>query len=337
MENEAIAFDRVTCRKTFNRIGYAYFAFQLLFAGVAYLVSFIFNRYSISVPELAQWLINYLPMYLLAVPATALIISKIPPTKPEPGKITAGKYMILLLIGWGLTIVGSLFGRLLSFIINAITGLNTTDALNATLQHTNIFIVIFFTVIMAPIVEEFLCRKLIVDHTLQYGEKTAIIVSGLIFGLIHGNFFQFFYAFILGMLMAYIYIKTGKLRYTILFHMIVNTLGGLVPTLLIQSIGIDTDKLLHDSAAYMDTYMAAVKSHIPQFLMLILFEIIEYGAAIAGIVLFFVFIKKIIATVKPMNIPKGERFKCIILNPGMILFLLATTADFIAYLILNQY
>lgn len=48
------------------------------------------------------------------------------------------------------------------------------------------------------------------------------------FGMAHGNFSQFFYAFGIGILWAYVYAKTGKVRYTIGFHMLFNLLGGVI-------------------------------------------------------------------------------------------------------------
>ena len=38
------------------------------------------------------------------------------------------------------------------------------------------------------------------DRLLGYGQKTAIIISGIMFGMAHGNFSQFFYAFGIGIL-----------------------------------------------------------------------------------------------------------------------------------------
>lgn len=326
-------FNERECRKTFSRIGFSYFIFELLFAGMGYLLLYIFSRNFTDLirrHELVRWLVNYLPMYFIALPLTALLLKKLPAVKPEKHRLSAGKFCILFLIGWGLTMAGNIIGNIFSAFIDSITGLETSNTLDSLLFDTNPLIIIFFVIIMAPIVEEILCRKLIVDHTLKYGEWTAILLSGLIFGLIHGNFFQFFYAFALGMLMAYIYVKTGRLRYTIIFHMLINTVGSLISILLMRSIGINPDGLSQLGQEYIDIML----SHIPQVIMLIFYVFIEWSAAIAGIVLFIIFISRIIKTVKPMNIPKGKRIKCIFINPGMILFFIIIIADFVTYLIL---
>lgn len=86
----------------------------------------------------------------------------------------------------------------------------------------NIAMVVF----AAPIVEELLYRKMLIDRIAAYGDGVSVVVSGLLFGLAHGNFSQFFYAFGLGALFAYVYIKTGHIGYTIGFHMFFNLIGG---------------------------------------------------------------------------------------------------------------
>ena len=80
--------------------------------------------------------------------------------------------------------------------------------------------------VAAPIFEEIVYRKLVIDRLRRYGDLFAVVVSGLIFGLIHGNFSQFFYATLLGFLFALVYLYSGKLRYTIALHIAINFIGS---------------------------------------------------------------------------------------------------------------
>ena len=72
-------------------------------------------------------------------------------------------------------------------------------------------------------------------YVLPFGEKPAVILSGLAFGLIHGNLTQFFYAFGLGIAFGYIFVKTGKVKYPIILHMIINFLGSVVSVLVLNA------------------------------------------------------------------------------------------------------
>ena len=137
-------------------------------------------------------------------------------------------------------------------------------------------------VVLAPVFEELVFRKVIVDRVLPFGEWPAILFSGITFGLFHGNLTQFFYAALLGMVLAYVYIRTGNVLYTIGIHACINFLGGVLP-------------LLVPAASY--------------FVLLV---------ALAGIVLFFVLKKNIHVEKNAVPGVGGAMFG----NVGMILFLI---------------
>lgn len=74
------------------------------------------------------------------------------------------------------------------------------------------------TVVIPALVEEFAFRGLILGSLKKYGEGFAIITSSIIFGIMHGNFEQIPFAFLVGMILGYIAVKTNSLRIAILIH-----------------------------------------------------------------------------------------------------------------------
>ena len=74
---------------------------------------------------------------------------------------------------------------------------------------SNLWVNLFIMVLCAPVAEELIFRKLLIDRLTQYGEGVAVLFSGLMFGLFHGNLNQFVYAFVLGLCFGFIYVKTG--------------------------------------------------------------------------------------------------------------------------------
>lgn len=85
------------------------------------------------------------------------------------------------------------------------------------------FIDFIIVVIMAPIVEEFLFRGVILHRfTIKWGVKWAILGSSLIFGFLHKDFIG---AFVFGIVMCILYIKTASILVPILAHMINNLLS----------------------------------------------------------------------------------------------------------------
>ena len=78
-------------------------------------------------------------------------------------------------------------------------------------------------VLAAPIVEELLFRGLVYGNLQKlWNQKGAMLASALLFGLYHGNVVQFIYAFIIGLLLVYIYEAFGTICAPILSHMIAN-------------------------------------------------------------------------------------------------------------------
>lgn len=83
--------------------------------------------------------------------------------------------------------------------------------------------------ILAPLLEEWLCRGMILRGFLANGVRPwlAIVLSALFFALIHLNPWQAIPAFALGCLFGFVYYKTGSLKLTMLMHL-TNNLTALV-------------------------------------------------------------------------------------------------------------
>lgn len=79
---------------------------------------------------------------------------------------------------------------------------------------------ILLAVIMAPIFEEIVFRGIIQKGLINKGVKPwpAIIISAIIFGLVHGNPWQFVGAVLLGSILGLVYYKTKSLLLSILLH-----------------------------------------------------------------------------------------------------------------------
>lgn len=85
---------------------------------------------------------------------------------------------------------------------------------------------IFSIVIAGPVIEEVLFRGAITQALLkQYSPVKAILFSALLFGLIHINPAQVVPAFLIGILLAWTYYKTGSLIPCIVMHILNNSLS----------------------------------------------------------------------------------------------------------------
>ena len=83
--------------------------------------------------------------------------------------------------------------------------------------------------VFAPLFEEWLCRGLVLRGLLQRMKPGwAMVISSLFFAVIHLNPWQALPAFVIGMLFAYVYYRTGSLKLTMLMHCTNNTLAALL-------------------------------------------------------------------------------------------------------------
>lgn len=75
--------------------------------------------------------------------------------------------------------------------------------------------------ILAPIVEELMFRGAIFDTLLPFGRRFAMVSSALLFGLFHGNLIQIPFAFLVGLVLAYVRSEYGMI-WCIALHFINN-------------------------------------------------------------------------------------------------------------------
>lgn len=73
-------------------------------------------------------------------------------------------------------------------------------------------------VILAPIFEELIFRGMILNALTKYNKMFAIIVTSLLFGLLHLNITQAIPAFFMSLVLCYMYVQTDSILVTILAH-----------------------------------------------------------------------------------------------------------------------
>lgn len=179
------------------------------------------------------WCSMLIPVYLLSFPLSVLAFRRIETAPMEIHKLSGKHFIDCILIGVFLSGTGSLLGILIeSFLVSAPgAGSNAVEEL---LLQSDLFWRVLCVGVAAPIVEELVFRKLLIDRVICAGEKITVFLSGFLFALSHGNFSQFFYTFFLGMLWAYIYVRTGRVIYMILLHMILNLSSSVITVFVLE-------------------------------------------------------------------------------------------------------
>lgn len=80
----------------------------------------------------------------------------------------------------------------------------------------------------APVTEELMYRGFVLKNLSRVGQRFGIIMSALLFGLMHGNVSQFIFAFFMGIFFAHIDIKHNSLLPSMIVHAFVNTFSIIV-------------------------------------------------------------------------------------------------------------
>ncbi len=265
------------------------------------------------------WLVTFAPIYLAAMPVCLLILKNMPRVRFRQQKLGGKNFWVLLLACFPLMYAGSFIGNLLSMLFS---GGAAENALNSYAMD-NHPLKILVMVILAPILEEYIFRKQIIDRTVHLNERSAIFFSAATFALFHLNLYQFFYAFAIGLVLAYVYIRTGRLRYSILMHAIVNFMGSVVAPLVLSMVDINAiDAMNADPEMLMELY----GTMLPGLAVLMAYELLFLGLIAAGIICIITHWRKIVLLPDPRILPRGRKFTSFYLNPGMLIYILVCVA-----------
>ena len=222
--------DRRRARRAASLCAFAVVAMHVVAYALYYLYSKLFPYRSGDVDLIANTVISD----LIAMPLCWLIFLRRMPRNgalcgPEAERepLRASRFFFFLPCAYAVMYGGALTGRLIGALFG---GFN--DIITETVTTVHPLVTLLCASILAPIAEELFFRKLLIDRLSAFHPLDAILFSALLFGLMHGNLTQFLYAFPMGALFGIVYWRTKNIRYTILLHMVLNTLGGLIPVLI---------------------------------------------------------------------------------------------------------
>lgn len=309
-------------RKHFSKVGLVMFLGTLIIYGVQMLAEIICQNVDVIKNNTdLYFIVSMFSTYIIAYPLIFLMFKKIPVQEGvEKKKMKVSHILIAFLICYAGTYICNLIGTFTTTIIGAIKHSEVENVMANLTSQISPWVNFLIVVIAAPIMEELLFRKFIIDRTARFGEGVAIVLSGLMFGLFHGNLNQFAYAFLIGVLFGFIYIKTRRIIYTIILHMIINFLGGFVSSIMLKFSNYAELMELTTTNTDPEVLMAFMKENVIGILVFMIYAMILMAFVVAGIVMFFVNKRKFKLEAGEVTIEKGQRFKTIILNVGMILY-----------------
>ncbi len=131
--------------------------------------------------------------------------------KRKEKKVKVANYFPVVYLGIGMAVALNM----LIFLFN----------LNGDTADLNIYLAILSSGIIGPILEEILFRYVFLNRLRNFfTTHNAILLSSLVFALLHGDIITMIYAFIMGFIFAYVYVKYDNIKVSIMCHISANTI-----------------------------------------------------------------------------------------------------------------
>ncbi len=296
-------------RQVFSRVGFAYAAYLTISTASQLLAAALLQPFRARMGEDLWFVVCMLCMYPAAFLVFWLLMRRIPkdPAGRPDMPLRAGRFLGIFIICVGVMYAGNLLGQLISQMADRLTGRQSVNAVVELVMGMDTWAVFLAAVAAAPVMEELLFRKLLLDRVSVFGDRTAILLSGVVFGLAHGNFYQFFYAFGLGSIFAWVYLRTRRIRFSILLHVLINFCGSILPM-----------QLLHMMRDY-----PVIGAHL-----LLGQTMLMLAAAICGVILLICQRRDWILLPGSCPIPAGKWFGTVFANKGILVFFLVSLLFF---------
>jgi membrane protease YdiL (CAAX protease family) len=121
-----------------------------------------------------------------------------------------------------------------SFIISKLTDAEGTKleeilaptTMEPTTNVVGMLLMVFSLVVIAPVAEEFWVRGIVYGALKPYGTGTAIVISAILFGLLHGSVYMLFYTTAIGLALGYVRYATDSLFAVTIIHALVNSVAA---------------------------------------------------------------------------------------------------------------
>ena len=157
-----------------------------------------------------------------------------------------GRAAILVFACIALCVAGSYITNYVVLFTEDITGVEFLYETYNTPAANNFFgrgAYIIRMAIFPAIVEEFAMRGVIMTPLRRYGDKFAILMTSLMFGLMHGNLVQLPFAFMAGFALAYAVIQTNSLWTSIFIHL-ANNMLSVIQMFIVEDYGEESTLIL---------------------------------------------------------------------------------------------
>lgn len=228
-KKQMVVKQRKSLRKTSNRVGggmLLFIVFTTVISMILMAMTVTSGSSSLNLSTVMLYVINAIASLVGEFIAAAIIMAMCKTNINNAVKIKSvsiGDTVKYTLAAMGFAYV---FNLLLSFMnINlSMFGFENKASDYGSTSGTAENIIYFIAIaVVPPIIEEFLFRGAILGSLRKHGDALAIVVSAVMFGFAHSNFIQTPVTFLVGLVLAYLTVKTNSLIPAIIVHFVNNS------------------------------------------------------------------------------------------------------------------
>ena len=248
--------------------------------------------------------------FLAVIPMTFFLRSD----RRPPQKLSAEVWWSACFMAIGLGYILNFAGVFLDVVLSLFTGTDPSD-MNPVMDAMDSLTpgLVIYTCLIAPFMEELIFRGVLLKKARRFGDRTAVVFTAVMFGLMHGNLNQFLYAVVIGLVLGYIAVRTNRILYNVLIHMAVNSFS----TVLV---------LVEDGLNALGFTGAAAAFSMGSFILILLL-------IVAGIYFFIRDGRRYWWQMGRQNGYPTPYKKYVYLNPGFILYVIIFMVEMISYIL----
>jgi hypothetical protein len=156
-----------------------------------------------------------------------VLVLKQNPFKIVPVKRIKDQSLILPGVAIALTVsfIAGILTNYIQFILGFVHLQATSPDFTAPKSIPALLIYFIQICILAPLCEEFIFRGVILHNLKQFGNAFAVVVSAILFSMLHGDLLQMPLALLVGLVFGVMVIKSGSIWLTVIMHAAVNTVS----------------------------------------------------------------------------------------------------------------
>lgn len=226
-------FEKKQIKRTANRIGGAFIIGIVATTAMLFALGDFPTRVLGLDANLANWLEQILysalyftvPFIIMTVPLNTRVSVLCSFSRPKKGYTFP-----LLLVGFGVSMLANI---LTEPVIAFFESFGITDpgvSLETGLKRGWIYplLSVIGGALLPALVEEFALRGIVLGAFRKFGNGFAIVASALLFGIMHGTISQIPFAFMLGLYLGYMTVKTSSIWPAVILHFLNNAFSFLL-------------------------------------------------------------------------------------------------------------